>query len=169
VTTLAPERDLSLQGHYAGIMTRGAAFLLDVLAVLTVFALAGHVIEFFISSLRGSGFSFSDHRTLSAMMLAAWAFFYGSYSLSVRGRTPGKAVIGLRVVRSDGHDLSAGRAVLRTALLALSLLLLAVSVLLTLLRRDRRSLHDLLADTAVVYAWDASAARLRLLARPGGP
>jgi uncharacterized RDD family membrane protein YckC len=101
-------------------------------------------------------------------MLVVWAFFYGSYSLTVRGRTVGKAVIGLRVVRGDGRDLGPGRAVLRVALFSLSLVLLGISMMLTLLRRDRRALHDLLADTAVVYAWDAPAARLRLLARHGG-
>jgi hypothetical protein len=31
--------------------------------------------------------------------------------------------------------------------------------------RERRALQDLIADTAVVYAWDARAARLRILAR----
>jgi hypothetical protein len=35
--------------------------------------------------------------------------------------------------------------------------------------REHRALQDLIADTAVVYAWDARAARLRILARsPAG-
>jgi len=33
--------------------------------------------------------------------------------------------------------------------------------------RDRRALHDSIAGTAVVYAWDPRAARLRSLARDG--
>ena len=39
------------------------------------------------------------------------------------------------------------------------------AVILVLVRRDRRTIHDLLADTAVVYSWDARSARLRVLAR----
>jgi hypothetical protein len=31
--------------------------------------------------------------------------------------------------------------------------------------RHRRALHDAIAGTAVVYSWDARAARLRFLAR----
>jgi uncharacterized RDD family membrane protein YckC len=31
--------------------------------------------------------------------------------------------------------------------------------------REHRALHDLIAGTAVVYAWDARAARLRFLAK----
>ena len=41
---------------------------------------------------------------------------------------------------------------------------LGLGFVLILLRRDRRALHDLIASTAVVYAWDARAARL---AQPG--
>jgi len=37
-----------------------------------------------------------------------------------------------------------------------------------LVQRERRALHDLIAGTAVVYAWDARAARLRFLARNSG-
>ena len=33
------------------------------------------------------------------------------------------------------------------------------------LQRSRRALHDLIAGTAVVYAWDARTARLRFLDR----
>jgi len=32
-------------------------------------------------------------------------------------------------------------------------------------QREHRALHDLIAGSAVIYAWDARAARLRFLAR----
>jgi hypothetical protein len=32
-------------------------------------------------------------------------------------------------------------------------------------QREHRALHDLIAGTAVIYSWDARAARLRFLAR----
>jgi hypothetical protein len=32
-------------------------------------------------------------------------------------------------------------------------------------QRERRALHDIIAGTAVIYEWDARAARLRFLAR----
>ena len=51
----------------------------------------------------------------------------------------------------------------RVLALPLSFLLFGLGFLLILLRRDRRALHDLIASTAVVYAWDARAARLRFL------
>ena len=33
------------------------------------------------------------------------------------------------------------------------------------MQREHRAPHDLIAGTAVIYAWDARAARLRFLAR----
>jgi uncharacterized RDD family membrane protein YckC len=55
--------------------------------------------------------------------------------------------------------------VVRTILLPLSLILLAVGILMILINRNRRALHDLIAGTAVVYSWNARAARLRFLAK----
>ncbi len=52
---------------------------------------------------------------------------------------------------------------IRVLALPLSFLLFGLGFLLILLRRDRRALHDLIARTAIVYAWDARAARLRFL------
>ncbi|MCW2907826.1 MAG: hypothetical protein JWL68_2615, partial [Actinomycetia bacterium] len=34
-----------------------------------------------------------------------------------------------------------------------------------LVQREHRALHDLIAGSCVIYAWDARAARLRFLAR----
>jgi uncharacterized RDD family membrane protein YckC len=60
------------------------------------------------------------------------------------------------------------RGLLRTLAFPLSFLLLGLGFLGILLQHDRRALHDLIADTAVVYSWDAREARLRSLAREGG-
>ena len=46
-----------------------------------------------------------------------------------------------------------------------SLAFLLLGFLLILVQPERRALHDLIAGTCVVYAWDARAARLRILAR----
>ena len=59
----------------------------------------------------------------------------------------------------------------RTLAFPLSFLLLGLGLTGILFQRDRRALHDVIAGTAVVYAWDARAARLRFLDRrlPSGP
>ena len=71
------------------------------------------------------------------------------------------ALFGVRVVTDDGADVSAGRAVVRTLALPLSFLFLGLGFVGILLGDRRRALHDVIAGTAVIYSWDARAARLR--------
>ncbi len=54
---------------------------------------------------------------------------------------------------------------MRALVFPLSFLLLGAGFLGILVQREHRALHDLIAGTAVIYAWDARAARLRFLAR----
>ena len=55
---------------------------------------------------------------------------------------------------------------IRTLAFPLSFLLLGLGFTGILFQRDRRALHDMIAGTAVVYYWEARAARLRFLDRP---
>ena len=96
---------------------------------------------------------------------AVWGFSYFAYSWAASGRTVGMALFGVRVVRDDGTDASGRRAVVRTLALPLSFLLLGLGFLGILLGGQRRALHDVIAGTAVIYSWDARAARLRFLSR----
>jgi uncharacterized RDD family membrane protein YckC len=75
------------------------------------------------------------------------------------------AVLGIRVVHADGTVLDPKRAVLRALVFPLCFLLFGLGFLGILVQHEHRALHDLIAGTAVVYSWDARAARLRFLAR----
>jgi uncharacterized RDD family membrane protein YckC len=57
------------------------------------------------------------------------------------------------------------RATIRTLAFPLSFLLRGLGFTGIFLQRNRRALHDMIAGTAVVYTWDARAARLRFLDR----
>jgi uncharacterized RDD family membrane protein YckC len=167
IAHVAPERDLGLQGCYAGFVTRLAAFAIDVITALTLFALGAGVIEYVVSALVGSEVHLSDAPIVAAILLTAWWIFYCAYPLSQAGRTLGMTVVGLRVVHVDGSELDALHAVLRVLVFPLSFVLSGFGFLFILFRRDRRALHDLIVRSAVVYAWDARAARLRFLAKRG--
>ena len=78
----------------------------------------------------------------------------------------GMALLGVRVVAADGTEAGPRRAVLRTLAFPLSFLLFGLGFTGILFQRDRRALHDMIAGTAVVYYWEARAARLRFLDRP---
>jgi uncharacterized RDD family membrane protein YckC len=156
--------DSSLQGCYAGCVTRLVAFAIDVVVALSLFALAANVLEYIVSALVGHEERLRDLPVLAIVLLVLWFGFYLVYPLASTGRTAGMAVLGLRTVRADGAPLEPRRALLRTVAFPLSVALLGISLAMIVVRRDRRALHDLIASSAVVYAWDARAARLRFLA-----
>lgn len=89
-----------------------------------------------------------------------WGVFYNAIALAAVGRTPGKAIMGLLVVRSNGRPLHATQALLRAMVTSL-VIVVALASPLGWIRRDRRQLHDLLACTTVIYAWDVRSFRLR--------
>ena len=162
---IEPDRDISLQGHYAGIVTRVAAFGIDVVVAMTLFTLGGAVIEYVLSSLIGRRISLSSAPILSGILLVLWLLVYFAYPVAVGGRTLGMAFVGLEVVSKDGRQASGKSAVLRTIFMPLSIIFLGIGIIMILVNRDRRALHDLIAGTSVVYSWNARAARLRFLAK----
>lgn len=84
-------------------------------------------------------------------LLAALAHFaHASLGVALAGRTLGKWMLGLEVVGPDGGHPSPGRAALRAAFSLLSAGAAGLGLLLALLDRQGRALHDRLAGTAVV-------------------
>jgi uncharacterized RDD family membrane protein YckC len=115
-----PDRDVGLQGHYAGVVTRLTAFAFDVVTILLLFSLGGTVVEYVLSAVLGHSVNLSDAPVLANVLLGVWAFVYCAYPLAESGRTLGMAVVGLRVVRADGQPYDAPHAILRVVVFPLS-------------------------------------------------
>lgn len=160
-----PDRDLSLQGRYAGLATRLAAFVIDLVVLLVLFDVLGKTVEYLVSTLSGAPWKISNLPMGGGLSLGILAFLYCTYPVVADGRTFGMAVAGLRVVRADGSRVGWSQAIIRILALPLSFLTLGFGFLLIVLRQDHRALQDLIGGTAVVYAWDARSARWRLLAK----
>jgi uncharacterized RDD family membrane protein YckC len=154
-----------LQGRYAGFASRFAAYAVDAGASTVVFMLAMAAISFAVSVVTGKSVNWNRDDTWAGMAYLAWLFIYFAYSWAASGKTFGMALLGVRVVRSDGADAGARRAVVRTLALPLSFLIFGLGFAGILLGRRRRALHDVIAGTVVLYSWDARAARLRFLSR----
>jgi len=160
-----PARSVTAQGHYAGSVSRFLAYAIDLLASSAVFALALAAVSYVAQIVTGKQIHWNRQDIVVVVLYVAWEFFYFGYSWAVSGRTFGMAVLGVRVVRADGAPAEPRRGVVRALVFPLSFLLLGLGFLGILVQRERRALHDLIAGTAVIYAWDARAARLRFLAR----
>jgi uncharacterized RDD family membrane protein YckC len=156
---------VSLQGRYAGFASRFVAFLVDQGTAIGLFALFLAAISFAASVLTGKPIHWNRSDLLVTLAFVGWEFLYFAYSWAASGKTFGMAVFGVRVVRPDGTDASWRQAVVRTLALPLSFLFFGLGFLGILVGDKRRALHDVIAGTAVVYSWDARAARLRFLSR----
>ena len=128
-----------------------------------VFMLALAAISFAARVLTGTDITWHKGDTWVVIAYVAWGLVYFAYSWAANGRTAGMALFGVRIVTDDGADASGRRAVVRTLAFPLSFLFLGQGFAGILLGDRRRALHDVIAGTAVIYSWDARAARLRFL------
>jgi uncharacterized RDD family membrane protein YckC len=156
---------VSYQGHYAGSVSRFTAFAIDLMVSSAVFALALAAISYGVHVVTGNNVNWNRSNIVVAVIFVLWEFVYFGYSWAVSGRTFGMAALGIRVVGADGSVLEPRRGVVRALVFPLSFLLFGLGFLGILVQREHRALHDLIAGSAVIYSWDARAARLRFLAR----
>jgi uncharacterized RDD family membrane protein YckC len=170
MTTAASSKPIEgRQGHYAGAVSRLVAFGADVGASWGLFTLGAAALAFTVQLVTGTTVSLTSHQVLSLIAAVVWEFVYFAYQWYLSGKTIGMALLGIRVVKTDGSPVGARQAVIRTLAFPLSFLLLGLGFLGILTNRNRHALHDRLAGTAVVYSWDARAARLRWLAKQEAP
>ncbi len=162
---VAPERDVTMQGYYAGAVSRLLSFLLDALFASIAFWLLSWLFTVAVNTVTGAEFDPTDHGLLTSAAFVVWAFVYAAYPLAVGGRTLGMAIVGVAAVQADGAPIRPRQAVVRVLTFPLSFLLFGLGFVGILLQREHRALHDLIAGTAVVYAWNARAARLRFMAQ----
>lgn len=144
------ERGQQLQGLRAGFISRAVASGTDVVLVLCIYVVAVIVVSI------AWGLFFSKSITITAPPhwvneLLAWILLvlYLTVGWWSTGRTPGKQMMGLRVVRSDGSPLRFWRALFR-ALLCASFF---PALLLALVNRRNRGLEDVACKTVVTYDW----------------
>jgi uncharacterized RDD family membrane protein YckC len=156
---------VSYQGHYAGSVSRFLAYAVDLGVSTAVFTLALAGVGFVIEVITSHRVTWTRSDPLVGALFVVWQFFYFGYSWAVASRSFGMYVLGLRVVRADGTEITPRQGVVRALVFPLSFLLLGAGFLGILFQHERRALQDLIAGTTVVYAWDARAARLRFLAR----
>ncbi len=132
---------------YGGFWIRFAAYVVDYV-LLTVVSFAGLFLM-----LAGAGMGAGDayFGMVFLCMLLVSLLYFPLFHASAWQATPGKRVMGLRVMRVDGQDVSFLRAVWRHLAEILSALIFMIGYLMIGLTREKTGLHDLIAGTRVVY------------------
>ncbi len=164
-------RHQTLQGHYAGFITRLFAFIIDLIIVTIMLTfvsfglsfisrLMGLMPEFFISlfSTSKTAISSAYNEALPAIILVVnvvLVFGYYIFFWTSSGQTIGKALMGVRVVSVSGRPLTFFQALFRFLLYPVSAMFFFLGFFWVLADNQRQGWHDNLARTYVIYAWKA--------------
>lgn len=149
-----------LTARPAGVFSRTVAFVID-LVILSVVQLVGSLfvprflgffkqinwVEKIITWLETPSIA----TVISSVVVALVVIGYFLFFWTLVGFTPGKAILGLKIVRKDGAKLSFIRAVLRFFAYWISALPFFLGFFWVLWDSKSRGWHDYIAGTQVLY------------------
>ena len=148
----------------AGFWRRLAAGIVDMIVLSSVFGILGTVVALvlrhplprlsqlgpdYVIDMAVNGGLFA---TLGLAMLAILGFLYFFLFTTLRGQTFGKHMMRVKVIDAYGERPTMMRALVRTIAYLPSVVLLALGMLWIAFDREKRGLHDWIADTYVVKA-----------------
>jgi uncharacterized RDD family membrane protein YckC len=145
----------TLYGRYAGIGSRLAAFVIDRLIILGLLYLLTPAITFLTDALPVQALSREMIAGLVVVLPAATGAIYNMGFWLLAGQTPGKRLMGVRIIRTDGRRLNLWNVVRRWIGYWVSAWFL-LGFLWILVDKRRMAWHDHIAGTLVVYAWPKS-------------
>jgi uncharacterized RDD family membrane protein YckC len=147
------ERAREMQGHRAGFVSQALGAALD---AVTIFAIDFAILAafgFVRFLLTNKSYAFPQPGpalNFVIVVVTGVALLWSSWSGS--GRAPGMAILGLRVVASDGGRLPSRRAFWRAVI---GVLTLGLGIVVVLFSKRNKSVYDMICGSAVVYEWRA--------------
>lgn len=155
-SVLTPER-VSLQYDIAGVGSRGAAALVDtIIQVISLSVVLIGLSAAFVATQRSAGFSIGRNALLIGVLALAIFLVTSGYFMLFEilwsGQTPGKRLVGLRVMRENGYPIRPIDAVIRNVVRIVDWLpgIYGVGVLTMLLNTRAKRLGDFASGTIVV-------------------
>jgi uncharacterized RDD family membrane protein YckC len=162
------DKAIAVQGRYTGFFPKAVAIFLDIGFLTVTFAVWCIIMKLcwmlFLKESNEDAKKKVDRESLSIVILfGVYWFFYFWLSVSIAGRTVGMSIAGIMVVdaTTGSDEITIGQAFVRTLLLPLTTTLFPPLGVFGLIRRDGRMFHDSVANTGIVYCWDAHLAMLR--------
>jgi uncharacterized RDD family membrane protein YckC len=150
-------------GRYAGFVTRAAAFAADRAIVFGITFVFLFVIQYFLnlfliddwldSLIQGETISMLIAVLLSSAginLIVSIIYDISFWMLS--GQTPGKRILGVRVMRADGERLRLRNAILRQIGYWISSIFF-LGYIWILFDGKRQGFHDKIGGTIVTYSW----------------
>lgn len=138
--------------NHAGLLERGVAWFVDGI-VMFILLFVAIVLVLLLFSPGGAPAEAAEGIAAIIGLVASTAYY--TVTEAKWGRTPGKMLLGLRVVHLDGRPCTGSGAVIRNITKVLggsSLFPVVIAILLVLSSDDNQRLGDMLGDTTVVHA-----------------
>ena len=143
--------------HYGGFWRRTIAFLIDKVAL----SLISMILLFIASLFLGLGFPFNLSINISEVITGTFLLsYYGTtiflnmvyftYFHGTTGQTPGKKILGLKVIQKTGNEMTLGLAFLRWVGYIISGLVFNLGFLWVAFDRKKQGWHDKIAATYVI-------------------
>jgi uncharacterized RDD family membrane protein YckC len=165
----------TLRGHYAGFVSRAIALIIDLLLIvitqILILLVTRLLLNFFgLDELASAIFEPNpDVQSSLLVTVLRWIFavigstlllaVYLTFFWTLIDQSIGQALMGLRVVRTDGKSMTLGASIRRVIGYYPSFIVLGLGFLWVLIDDRRQGWHDKLADTVVIYDWDARIGR----------
>lgn len=139
---------------YAGFWIRFLAKIID-FAIIAVLRWIANALSFVVVALLGimfgdSGFIVGIFGFVFGIVVIAVDAAYCTWFVGRLGATPGKMLLGLKIVRSDMSPLSYPRAFCRYLGEFLSFFILLIGYIIAAFDDEKRTLHDHICDTRVI-------------------
>lgn len=150
-------------GRYAGFFTRAAAYSIDQAIIFGITFVIMVVVQYFlnlflIDEWLASLYQGETTRMLITALLSSAgitlivSIIYNIGFWMLSGQTPGKRILGVRVMRADGERLRLRNAVLRQIGYWISAIMF-LGYLWVLFDSRRQGFHDKIGGTIVTYSW----------------
>ena len=125
---------------------------MDGIVVWIIGSFGGEALGTLLGDLAGGG-ELAVALMVALVTLLLQLFYYAFFHASFNAATPGKMLIGIKVVRSDGKNISFLRAVARYFATIPSAIILGIGYLMAGFTDRKQALHDMICDTVVVDKW----------------
>lgn len=138
--------------EFAGIVSRGCAFALDVLIVQIGLFVVGAVLALIAEAFGDVSIDLSAGEVI--LGVALWIIVFDLYLIGhwwLAGQTPGMRVFGIEVGTTEGTRIKPSRGVVRIAAMVLAAIPFFAGYLPILTSERRQGFHDKVAKTLVRY------------------
>lgn len=146
--------------HPAGFFSRFEAFVVDLVILVIVQLVASSFIQTILRFFRLTGLvtriqAWLENSTIDlavgSALMALFVIAYFTFFWTLVGFTPGKAILGLKVVKRDGNKPSFFRSLLRFFAYWVSAIPIFLGFFWVLWDSKRQGWHDKIAGTQVIY------------------